>query len=57
MKEATNKDQEMVKLREAILNTDYRFTLPEGIEKYNRYRDCLSVLGDAVMYDFRVVVK
>ena len=56
VKEATNKDQEMVKLGEAILNTEYRFTLPEGLKKYNRYRDRLLILEDAVMYDFRVVV-
>ena len=37
VKEATNKDQESVQLREALLHTDYRFTIPEGLEKYNRY--------------------
>ena len=47
MKEATNKDQEMVKLREAILNND---------EKYNRYGDRLSVQEVDVMFDFKVVV-
>ena len=32
------------------------FTLPEGLEKFNRYRDRLSVLDDTVMYDFKVEV-
>ena len=56
VKEATDKDPELVQLREALLQTDYRFTLPEGLQKYNRYRDRLSVLDNTVMYDSRVVV-
>ena len=29
------------------MDTDYKFMIAEGLEKYNRYRDRLSVLDDA----------
>jgi hypothetical protein len=56
VKAATNKDPELTKLREAIMNTDHQLTLPEGLEQYNRYRDRLSVLDDTVMYNRRLVI-
>ena len=53
---ATDRDQELVKLREALLSTEDRFRLPEGLEQYDRYRDRMSVLEGNVMYDRRVVI-
>ena len=34
VKEATDRNPELVQLREALLKTDYRFTLQEWLEKY-----------------------
>jgi hypothetical protein len=45
VKVATDNDPELTKLTEAILNTDHQFTLPEGLEQYNRYRDRLVCSG------------
>ena len=34
VREATNMDQGLVQLGEALLDTDYRFKLTEGLEKH-----------------------
>ena len=48
-------DLELVQLREALLTTNYTNTLPDGLERLNRYIVYL-VLDDTVMSDFRVVM-
>ena len=54
--DATDRDPKLVHFREAQLTTYYRNTLQDGLEKFNRYRDRLSVLDNKVMYDFKVVL-
>ena len=54
--DATDRDPKLFHFREAQLTTYYRNTLQDGLEKFNRYRDRLSVLDKKVMYDFKVAL-
>ena len=53
---ATRKDPELMRLMDALLTTHYREKLPENLERFERYREGLSVLDGTVMYHSRVVV-
>ena len=56
VREATRKDPELMKLMDALLTTHHRKKLPENLERFERYREGLSVLDGTVMYHSRVVV-
>ena len=53
---ATRKDPELMRLMDALLTTHYRKKLPENLERFERYREGLSVMDGTVMYHARVVV-
>ena len=53
---ATRKDPELMRLMNALLTTHYMEKLPENLERFERYREGLSVLDGTVMYHSRVVV-
>ena len=56
VKLATEKDQEMLCLRDAIANTDPASKLPDDLSEYNRYRDRLTVLDGVNMYGCRAII-
>ena len=56
VKGVTKKDPELMRLMDALLTTHYREKLPENLERFERYREGLSVLYETVMNHSRVVV-
>ena len=53
---ATRKDPELMRLMNALLTTHYRKKLSANLERFERYREGLSVLDGTIMYHSRVVV-